>query len=73
MSEKQEKGRSVRKGEREKDGKKEKMNRLCSRAIFSTSVMCSISLRWYNREKRAVKEGDRWTRRIELKIKGRKW
>lgn len=28
---------------------------LAARAIFSSVVMCSISLRWYNREKRAEK------------------
>lgn len=42
--------------EREEEKEEEKMNWLCSRAIFSKPVMCSISLRGYKREKRA--EGD---------------
>lgn len=41
-----------KKGETETERRGKKINQVAAAAIFSAAVMCSISLRWYKRDKR---------------------
>lgn len=53
-TEKEEQRRDFRKGRRERETERGgKINQVAAAAIFRRAVMCSISLRWYNRDKRA--------------------